>query len=507
MNSLALFIAVPLGAAFLIAVFRDTHRRAADIVAALACLFNLGLAVSLLGRSGTCTMGGWAPPLGINLVFDGLSSVLLILIYLIASVAALFSISYMETYTAKNRYYCLFLLMTAGMSGVVLTGDIFNLFVFLEVASIAAYALVGFGCRAEELEASFKYLVLGTLSSLMILISIGLVYSQFGVLNLAYIAAAVRVAGTTPILLFSLALFLMGFGLKAALVPFHTWLPDAHPSAPSPISAMLSGVLIKVLGLYAIIRVVFNVLGVSLALSHILVIGGIVSMAAGGLLALGQRDLKRMLAYSSISQVGYVLFALGVAAGVMVRQGPTAVAGLALLGGFFHLVNHGVFKALLFLGSGSLGYAGVPRDLARMGGLRERMPLTAATFTIGSLSISGLPPFSGFWSKLLIVMAAFQAGYFAGGIVAVAVSVITLAYYMKAERMAFFGRLPESLKKVKEVPGLMGATLVILASLCLLMGLLVLAPVRESVLQPAVDSVLGGPGNYIEELIPPKSNE
>jgi len=167
----------------------------------------------------------------------------------------------MRQFTAKDRYYSLFLIMMAGMNGVILAGDLFNLYVMLEIAAIASYALVAFGCRHEELEASFKYAVLGTVSSTFILIGVALIYGVTGNLNLSHIAVRVHDTGMSLPLLFALALFLGSFGLKSALVPFHAWLPDAHPSVPAPVSAMLSGVLIKAIGIYVLARLIFNVFG------------------------------------------------------------------------------------------------------------------------------------------------------------------------------------------------------------------------------------------------------
>lgn len=476
MNILVAFIALPLGAAFLIPILWRATRKYAPFLAVLVCLVNLVLSLVLLGRHGTLEIGGWPPPLGINLVLDGLSGFLVALIYLVSSAAVIFSVAYIKRYTAGASYYSLFLLMVAGMSGVVLTGDIFNLFVYLEIGAIAAYALVAFGCQAEELEASFKYLVLGTLGALLILIGIGLIYSQFGNLSMAYIAREVAAGPqTSPIIYFATALFLAGFGIKAALVPFHTWLPDAHPSAPAPISAMLSGILIKILGIYALLRILFNVFGAPTILLHIILVMGGISMLVGVLLALGQWDFKRLLAYHSISQMGYVMLAVGLG------------TPLGILGGLFHLANHAVFKTLLFLDSGSIEYAAHTRQLKEMGGLREKMPVTSATCAVASFSIAGLPPFNGFWSKLIIIIACIQAGRPFAALLAVIVSILTLASFLKVQRYAFFGRLPDRLKAVSEVPALMRVSMIGLAVLCVGMGLLLLPSLRELVLGPAVE--------------------
>ncbi len=487
-----LFVAVPLAAAFFIPMVSRRFRWFPDFLGNLTTFALLVMSLSAIGKADVYRMGGWPPPIGINLVLDGLSGLMLIVISLVSFMATLFSVRYMEQYTSKLRYYSLFLLMVAGMNGVVLSGDMFNIFVFIEIASIASYALVGFGCEREELEASFKYLVLGSVASTLILFAVAVIYGSLGSLNMAHISRLVAAQGMNKALYFSLALLVMGFSLKAALVPFHAWLPDAHPSAPAPISAMLSGVLIKILGVYALLRISFNVFGMSLLLANILIWLGTISMVVGGLLALGQWDYKRLLAYSSISQVGYVILAVGIGGAVISRGGSMTLAGLAIGAGFFHLINHAVFKSLLFLSSGAIVYSTGTRDLKKMGGLKERMPITAGAANIGAFSISGIPPLNGFWSKLLIIIAAVQARYYWLALIAVVISIVTLAYYLKLQRHAFFGQISETVKNAREVPALMCIPMVLLAILCVGMGLLLLPGPRTEILQPAVQALTLG---------------
>jgi len=477
MNIIPLFIAIPLGAAFVLALMGKVKEVVCDFLVNIVtlCLTILSLVLLLPVKDQQVLvyiMGRWFPPKGINLVLDGLSLLMLIVVNLIAFFATLYSISYMKRFTAKSKFYSLFMLMLAGMNGVVLTGDFFNLFVFLEVASIASYALVAFGVEAEELEASFKYMVMGSVASILILFSVGLLYGLTGSLNMADIAGIIQ--GKENLLLsFSLVLFLAGFGLKAAIIPFHAWLPDAHPSAPAPISAMLSGVLIKALGIYTITRVFFNVYGMTLQLSWALMILGIISMIGGGLLAIRQTDFKRLLAYSSISQIGYIMIGLGCG------------NYWGLLGALFHLFNHASFKALLFLNSGAVEYSTGTRKLEEMGGLSKVMPVTGATSTIGSLSISGIPPFNGFWSKLFIIIGLVQAGHFVLTVLTILVSVLTLAYYLKVQRFAFFGNLKDRWAQIKEVPRTMCISMIVLAIICIGTGIL-FYPLMKIVLEPAV---------------------
>jgi len=483
---LPLFVAIPLAAAFIISLTGKYYRRAGDVIANLASLVLLVLSFSALSilNSGPSNVlvykiGSWIPPIGICMVLDGLTCFMLITINLVSLLVTIYSISYMEKYTAKYRFYTLFMLMLAGMNGVIITGDMFNLFVFLEIASIASYALVAFGTEAEELEASFKYAIMGSVASSCILLGIALLYSYTSSLNMADISRVLAGKGHSNIITFISVLFLMGFGLKAAVVPFHAWLPDAHPSAPAPISAMLSGVFIKTLGVYALVRIFFNVLGASPDLLILLIILGIISMIVGGFLAIGQKDIKRMLAYSSISQIGYIIFAVGIG------------TPLAILGGLFHLLNHAIFKSLLFLNSGAVEYSTRTRDLEQMGGLNRCLPVTGYTSLVGSMSISGIPPLSGFWSKLIIIIAAIQAKYLGFAIIAVLVSILTLAYYLKLQRYAFFGELNKKWERIKEVPFSMRLSMIILSILCIIAGL-VLIPKWDGFIKQAADVLLIG---------------
>ncbi len=474
-----LFVALPLGAAFLTPLLAKRWERLADILGNATMGVLTVMAAASVGNSGLYHMGDWGP-LGIDLRLDGLTVIMLIAINLVGLCATLFSVQYMTRYTSKGSYYGLFLLMVAGMNGVVLTGDLFNLYVFMEIAAIASYALVAFGCQHEELEASFKYAVLGSVASAFILIGIALVYGVTGNLNMTRIAVALQDGGGRSIV-FALAMFLCGFGLKAALVPFHAWLPDAHPSAPAPVSAMLSGVVIKALGIYVLCRLVFNVFGASPEILVVIRVLGCVSMVIGVMLAIGQWDMKRLFAYHSISQIGYV--ALGVGLGT-----PLGIAG-----GLFHMVNHSMFKSLLFLNAGAVEYATETRDLKRLGGLNQAMPVTANTSLVASMSIAGIPPFNGFWSKLIIVVACVEAGQYWMALAAVLVSLVTLASFLKVQRYAFFEAAKSTLGTIREVPLLMRTAMVLLAVLCAVTALAVLGGWRAPlIIDTAVQALTKG---------------
>ncbi len=421
-------------------------------------------------------LSDWKIPYTIVLVLDSLSGFMLIIVHVVALFALMYSIAYIRHLSRSWKYYALFMLLITGMDGVILTGDLFNLFVFMEIALFAAYALVAYGNRPEEFEASFKYAVMGSISSTLILVGIGITYSLTSTLTLATISQALINQPAHAVNWLG-ALFLVGFGLKAAAMPFHAWLPDAHSSAPAPISSMLSGVLIKALGVYVLIRLVFNVFGFSPLFSRIFLALGTLSIIAASLLAISQWDLKRLLAYSSISQIGFILIALGIG------------SWMAIFGALFHILNHAIFKSLLFLNAGSVEMCLGTRDLNKMGRLGKVLPVTTSTSMIGSLSVSGLPPFNGFFSKVIIIIAAIQAGYFSTAAVAAIGSILTLAYFMKVQRYGFFG--DKVIETLNHKPGLgMKTAMIGMALLCLVASCLVVPQIRTVVMDPVIDTVI-----------------
>ncbi len=504
-----LFVILPLAAAFLIPLLagkiKGFDKYMASLVMLVAAFLSLWLLFAHKPYPLVYKIGGWEPvngiPVGIYFVVDGLSIFMLCIITVIGFLSAFYSISYITRFTGEKYFYALFCLMVAGMNGVVLAGDLFNMFVFLEISVIASYALVAFGIEKQELEASFKYQVMGGLASLLIVLGIGLLYWQTKSLNIADIALVLGNVSDKKFMLFTQFLLLAGFGLKAALIPFHAWLPDAHSSAPSPISAMLSGVLIKAIGIYAIIRLFFNMFTLSADVAWVVIVLGALSMIFGVFLAIGQWDLKRLLAYHSISQMGYVVIGIGIGMLILSRGGNPKIASLAIAGGLFHLINHAVFKGLLFLNAGAIEHRTGTRQLQEMGGLSEKMPLTSATSLGASLAISGIPPFNGFFSKLLIIVAAVLGKFYLLAVLAVIVSIITLASFTKVQKYAFFGStLRRELEKIKEVPFTMSFSMIVMALLCLVLSLLILPGIRESVLMPAVDSLMKM-GNYGTEIL------
>lgn len=479
-------IFVPLSAAFLIPPFGKKFKRAGDVIscAALACVTALGfyLAASVaLSKVLVHKPYGWQAPFGVALVVDGLSGLFLAAMNIVALVAAVYSIGYLNTYTDRWKFSSLFMLLVAGINGVLISGDIFTLYIFLEIAAISGYFLVAFGIAPDGLEASFKYAVMGAVASVFILLGIALVYAHTSSLNIAQIASIIsQDPRGDHALKFAAVLFLAGFGLKAALVPFHAWLPYAHSSAPAPISAMLSGVSIKVLGIYAIIRIFFVMFAMTPQVLTILIILGVLSMVVASIMAFVQVDIKRLFAYSSISQIGYVALGLGVG------------TPLAVFGALFHLLNHSAFKPLLFLASGAITNITGTRNMGKIRGVMKDSPVTGTATLVGALSICGVPPFGGFWSKLIIILACIQAGRPVLAFTAVAVSMLTLAYYFRSLTQVIFGKPLTHGKREGAVTVSMGIAMITLVVMSASMAVLLLPNTGNAVIKEAVSVILNG---------------
>lgn len=482
------FVIIPLASAFFIPLVGKKIRPVGSIISIMSTLSLVILSgyVAYIVRAQKVlvyNVGNIIPPAGISMVVDGLSVFMLVIVNVIAFLTAIYSTGYVKKYTDTWKFFTLFMLMIGGMNGVLMSGDIFNMYVCLEIAAIAGYSLVAFGVNAEELEASFKYAVMGAVGSSFILLGIAMLYSYTSTLNMADMASVISGKGASSVISFVSVLFFMGFGLKAALAPFHAWLPDAHSSAPTPISAMLSGLLIKVLGIYALSRVFFNVLGMNDRAAAILIGLAIISMVAASILAFGQYDIKRLLAYSSISQIGYIALGLGVC------------TPLSIMGALFHLFNHSIFKPLLFLNAGAVEHSAGTRDLRQMPGIMARSPVIGYTNLIGTMSICGVPPLGGFWSKIIIIFACIQANRPVLAFIAAAVSMMTLGYYFKAVTPILFGSKGASSNGNnigKPIPAAMAIPMVILAILSIAAVLLLLPNMGREFLGDAVASLARG---------------
>lgn len=462
--------------AFLIAVF-GRNRTARNVLALLSITASLAFILALIrpvmlgGEIIAYWLGGRAPAggyaIGIALEVDALSLFFALIVAVAVFVSGVYSIQYMRHDDNEREYYTLFLMLAGGVMGLVLSGDLFNMFIMVEVLTFAAVALTAFRNTATgALEAAFKYLVVGCIGSTCILVGTAMLYAQAHTLNLAQLAQLIPGNLNTATKV-AFALLFVGFGTKAFIVPFHPLAADAHGAAPASISVMISGVLTKS-GIYGIIRLtyfLFQTMNLG-TMQFLLVFVGSLSMFICVTMALAQHDFKRLLAFHSISQIGYVLTAVGLC------------TALGVSAGLYHAMNHTLFKGLLFLAAGAVLHETGTTDLGKLGGLSKKMPHTTVLFLIGAFSISGIPPFNGFASKWMVYQATYQKAVESGNIgfllvtiIALVTSVLTLASFVKVSQSVFFGQLPKELEHVKEVSFGMRLAMGIFALLCILTGL------------------------------------
>ena len=456
-----LLIAVPLGLAFAIPLFALFWKAAAKYIPPVALAFNLVISLLLLPKvlenPVIVSIGDWQPPFCINLVAGPVGVLFSAIIALVGLLVSIYALDYIKE-GPTEKYHMLYLLLLTGATGVVLTGDIFNLFVFFEILCISSYALVAYLRERSGIESAVKYLIQGAVGSSLLLIGIGLLYGQFGTLNMADIAE--KIASASPISLFvPMVLIITGLGVEAAIFPLNAWLPDAHSSAPSSISAILSGIAIEV-GLYAVARVIFTIFGAQSFLPFLALLG-ILTLLVGEMCAFSQNNIKRMLAYSSIGQIGLILFALAIA------------TSYGVTGGLFQLVSHALSKALLFLTAGYMIYRAGSMEISSLEGVGKKMPLTCLAFTIGAFSLVGLPPFIGFPSKFLVVQAALatqEAIFFVLIGLALLGTVIEAAYFFRVVQVLYFkGQRPNPGRK--EAPIIALVPMFILTILIIVIGI------------------------------------
>lgn len=465
-----------LAASFLMPVIHYAtrgSRRVLELASIVASLVPLIISAELfrLAYSSdaiyTYKFGGWPPPIGIVYVLDKLNAALALITTFLMFLIAIYSNEYLAERDGLSWYYTLYFGLETGLLGVLLTGDVFNLFVMIEVTSVASYALVMFyRYRGESIAAGLKYAFVGSLGTTIYFLALGIVYSVYGTLNLFDLAAKVRgheyPYSGAPVgdVLFGTAVALVlitwTFAIKAGVFPNHFWLPDAHPAAPTPISAILSGLVVNV-GAYAMFRYVYNVFGGELStelnvvlgvISTILLIIGSLSAIVGSLLMHIQRDVKRLIAYSTVMHMGYLFMAIG-------ARNDAGSAAFAL-----HMFNHSVAKAALFLAAGVFIYAAGSRRLEDLSGLGSRHPLATIALTIASLNLAGIPPLPVFYSKLLTFYAVFEISSIYG-LVVVITSAIALIAYVKLVYAIILGRRAEL--SLREVPRSMSLALLALA--------------------------------------------
>ncbi len=418
-------------------------------------------------------IGGWVKPYVITLVIDELAFTLLFITSILTFFSFIYSIRCMGE--RDSKFYFFFLLMTTGLYGIFLTGDIFNLYVFFELTVISSYVLITFGDKKVSLKASFNYLILGSIASFLFLLGIGLLYIKIGLLNIEYLSIHIHSIDTqTQMVIFSL--FLGAVGIKAAIIPFHAWLVSAHSTAPSPISTIMSGITVKT-GVYIFIRIF--ALGFTLQnLNEIIMFLGAITALGGVIGALVEWDIKRLLAYHTISQIGFIIVGIGV------------FSTLGVAGGIYHTINHAVFKGLLFLCAGAIIYRTGTKDI-REHGVGKTMPITLITYIIAALAISGITPFNGSVSKSMIESSVYN--YPIIWLILVFASIGTVAHFSKILYYSFIKspKKNKEKKKYQEVPFSMQLPMVVLAFLCILLGVIPYLWLNSLIL-PATASIVGG---------------
>jgi proton-translocating NADH-quinone oxidoreductase chain N len=470
-NGPILLIALPLAAAPLVYLlgrlaFRlRLDRRIAGITALLALLALWWPFVET--SLGVLANGPFIFAQGtITLRVDGLSLLLTAVILTLSTLVTLYSLASMAREPGEEKYYALILAMTGMMVGLGSATDLFNLWLWFEGMAVASYLLVAFYReRPATLEAGVKYLVQSAAGSVLVLLAIALVFGATGQLDLQGVQATA--SNAVPLVL-AAALFTIGFGVKIALVPLHTWLPDAHSQAPSGISALLSGVVIEA-GLVALLRALTALSGLTLSWGILLLVFGALNMLVGNLMALRQQQLKRMLAYSSLSHMGYILIGLGI--------GLYAGDAAGAQGGLFHLLNHGLMKGLAFLAAGAflyvLGDSGHSLGIADLTGAARRYPLPALAFSLALLGLAGLPPLAGFMSKWQIFVAGITThNFLIAGVVMFAAlnSVLSLAYYAPLVNAVYRREASAAIRRGRPMPSSMVLPLLLLAAAIVLLG-------------------------------------
>ena len=456
----SILILIPLfGVMILNLPFRSVMKRLAFWFAAVLFLVQMIVAVFHHSTIWGSSMTTFDPFFKVDFLTDSLSFIVLLAIGVVSLTSLIVARYTLKDENERFNFINLLIIASIGMSGIVMVSDIFSLYVFLEITAVSAFILIALQKERQALEGAFKYIFLSAIATIMMLSSIALLLLLTGGTSFAAIKAVVSGPGASFFGKFAVGLFLCGLFIKGGVVPFHGWLPDAYSTAPSAVSVLLAGIITKVSGIYTLMRIVISVFGFDVHISHILMFAGAVSIVTGALAALGQSDFKRMLAYSSISQVGYIVLGLGT--GTM----------LGILGAAFHLFNHAIFKTLLFVNSASVERETGTRNMDSLGGLSAKMPVTGATSVIAFLSTSGIPPLAGFWSKLMIIVALWMSSNYAYAVIAVAASALTLAYFLSMQRRVFFGKVAEGLENIKEAPGGLVFVSIALAAITIGVGL------------------------------------
>ena len=486
MSSLSILILVPLllfcFISALVGIWRLRWAYATAVIGMALALVAAGAGLSRVLSDGELRhfLGGWPPPFGIEYVLDHLSAFIAIIIVFIGLIAVIYPPQAGLYHTPRRGIpaYGLILLLIAGLVGVVVTGDLFNLFVFLEIYSLASYALITLG-GDKAVVASFRYLILGTIAGSFYLLGVGFIYFSTGTLNMADAAQRLPLLYGSPTIMAAVALIVVGMGIKMALFPLHVWLPDAHSYAPPVVAAILAAIQIEVAA-YVIVRMMLTIFQPQYFIDILPVTTIIGWVAAAGIIfgsvmAIAQKDFKRMLAYSTVAQVAYIGLGIGLA------------NPFGLIGALLHILNHAFMKSCLFLIAGGIRYQTGLHAIPQFAGLGRKMPLMMGAFTVAALSMVGIPPMAGFFSKWYLVLGGIEANNWAFVAVILASSLLTAVYFFRMIEKLF--ATPSSnepaVEQATEPPARILAPILILAVGIIILGL-INALIVSYVLKPIV---------------------
>ena len=468
-------ISLPILSSFLIPIAgrgRPEFRAYISVLAiSVAILAILSLLPTILDGGRLHLTYMWAERLGLEfeIYADALAVYMSLLALFLCLLATIYSVRYMAEKEGLTRYYSGLLILSGSMVGVFLSGNLLQFFIFWELMTLSCFLLILQFQTVVAIRAAYKYFIMIHLGALCLLTAIIAIYLNVGELSMATLGGLLATANGGW-LTAAMVLAFVGFGVKAAVVPLHTWLPDAHPEAPSSISALLSGIMVGT-GVYGLIRFFYDIFGFPYAWQTTIIILGAITALVGVTCALAQVDIKRLIGFSTVSQLG--LITMGIGAGT----------SLGLAGALFHLINHAFFKALLFLMAGAVIYEVGTRNMTRLGGLRKYMPVTFVCGLIAAVSISGIPPFNGFFSKVMITKSVLDAGYPILSLIIIVVSIMTFLTFTKLLYLVFWRQKTlKIIKSRKKVPTLMKVPMIALAACCIAFGLFAHWPLEQIVL-------------------------
>jgi multicomponent Na+:H+ antiporter subunit D len=435
-NLPVLLVVVPLALAPLAALIN--RWKVAWLIAVGACFWALYASLTLVARvmsEGTISyeLGGWAAPYGIEYRIDVASAFVALIVSVIGAVTILYARTSVKREVTEDRgalFYTAFILCLTGLLGITVTGDVFNVFVFLEVSSLSAYALIAMGQDRRALTASFQYLIMGSVGATFIVIGIGLMYVMTGTLNMADLAVRIPEVADNRTIPVAFTFLTVGITLKLALFPLHLWLPNAYTYAPSAVTAFIASTMTKV-AVYLLLRFFFTIFGADFSfgqmhLDMVLMPLAVVAILTMSLVAIYQENVKRLLAYSSVAQIGYMVLGISFA------------SVLGVTAGIIHLFNHAVMKGALFMAMGCIMYSVGSVRIEKMAGLGKKMPWTMGAFVAGGLSLIGVPFTVGFISKWYLVQAALERGMWPIAAVVMIGSLMAVVYVWKVVEVAYF---------------------------------------------------------------------